>query len=108
MVGAPAPVSGDGTYKGGREGGGSQSGEWRRVGGGVTRRPVSELTQVGTDTWHASCSGDPLNDAAVDNGDNESITSIKASPAVSTQASKTGRRCGRYGHDLGYGDGYWW
>ena len=47
------------------------------------------LTQVGTYTWHASYSGDLLNDPAVDNGVNESVTSLKASPAVSTQASKT-------------------
>ena len=67
-VGSPVPVSGDGTYN----------------------APSSvQLTQVGTYTWSASYSGDSLNNGAVDNGDNESVTSIKASPSVSTQASKT-------------------
>jgi uncharacterized repeat protein (TIGR01451 family) len=48
------------------------------------------LTEVGTYTWSASYSGDSLNNGAFDNGDNESITTGKASPAISTQASETG------------------
>ena len=48
------------------------------------------LTQVGTYTWHATYSGDSLNNGAVDNGDNESVTSIKASPSIVTDASTTG------------------
>ena len=39
--------------------------------------------------WHASYSADSLNNGAVDNGDNESVTSAGVA-AVSTQASKTG------------------
>jgi uncharacterized repeat protein (TIGR01451 family) len=68
-VGSPVTVSGDGVYD----------------------APSSvPLTLVGTYTWSASYSGDSLNNGAVDNGDNESVTSIKASPSVSTQASVTG------------------
>ena len=52
--------------------------------------PECALTLVGTYTWSASYSGDSLNDGAVDNGDNESVTSIKASPSIKTKASKTG------------------
>src|SRR5579884_2164769 len=68
-VGSPVAVSGDGSYD----------------------APSSvKLTQVGTYTWSASYSGDSLNGAAADNGDHESVTSIKASPSISTQASVTG------------------
>ena len=69
QVGAPVTVSGDGTYQ-------SPS--------------CPTLTQVGTYTWSASYSGDTLNNGTVDNGDNESVTSIKASPSIKTQASVTG------------------
>ena len=61
------PVSGDGTYT----------------------APSVTATQVGTYTWHASYSGDSLNNGAVDNGVNESLTTVKASPAVTTSASET-------------------
>src|SRR5262249_53888608 len=46
-------------------------------------------TQLGTYTWHASYSGDSFNNGAVDDGQNESLTIVKASPTVSTQASVT-------------------
>jgi sporulation-control protein spo0M len=45
--------------------------------------------QVGTYTWHASYAGDGLNNGAVDNGQNESLTTVKASPSISTSASET-------------------
>jgi len=48
------------------------------------------LTQVGTYTWHAVYSGDSLNNGAQDNGANESVTSIPASPTLVTNASTTG------------------
>jgi uncharacterized repeat protein (TIGR01451 family) len=48
------------------------------------------LTQVGTYTWHASYSGDGNNEGAIDNGDNESVTSIPASPTLVTNASTSG------------------
>ena len=68
-VGSAVAVSGDGTYN----------------------APSSvALTLVGTYTWHAHYSGDTLNNTADDNGNNESVTSIKASPSVSTHASVTG------------------
>ena len=41
-------------------------------------------TEVGTYTWHASYSGDTLNNGAVDNGANELLTTVKASPTIST------------------------
>ena len=60
-------------------------------GAGDYNAPSSvKLTLVGTYTWSASYSGDSLNDGAVDNGDNESVTSIPASPSISTKASVTG------------------
>ena len=46
-------------------------------------------TQVGTYTWHANYSGDGLNNGAADNGINESVTTIKASPSIATSASET-------------------
>jgi uncharacterized repeat protein (TIGR01451 family) len=68
-VGSPVTVNGDGSYD----------------------APSSvDLALVGTYTWTASYSGDSLNDGAVDNGDNESVTSIKASPSIKTKASVTG------------------
>ena len=67
-VGSPVPVSGDGTYN----------------------APATvPATEVGTYTWHASYSGDSLNNGAIAAGTNESVTTVKASPAVSTSASKT-------------------
>jgi len=47
-------------------------------------------TQVGTYTWHASYSGDSLNNGAVDDGTNELLTTVKASPTIATQVSETG------------------
>ncbi|HEY5693116.1 MAG TPA: DUF11 domain-containing protein [Gaiellaceae bacterium] len=68
-VGSPVTVNGDGTYD----------------------APSSvDLTLVGTYTWSASYSGDSLNSKAIDDGTNESVTSIKASPTISTKASVTG------------------
>src|SRR5439155_1436039 len=46
-------------------------------------------TQVGTYTWSASYSGDTLNNGAIDNGANESLTTIKASPTIATVAGHT-------------------
>jgi hypothetical protein len=46
-------------------------------------------TQVGTYTWSATYNGDDNNNTAIDNGANESLTTIKASPSISTQASET-------------------
>src|SRR5262249_7739538 len=44
-------------------------------------------TQVGTYVWHATYSGDANNAGASDNGTNESLTTIKASPTITTMAS---------------------
>ncbi|HKD94192.1 MAG TPA: DUF11 domain-containing protein [Gaiellaceae bacterium] len=64
QVGSPVAVTGDGTYQ----------------------SPSCPLmTQVGTYTWSASYSGDSLNNGTVDNGQNESVTSVKASPQITTQ-----------------------
>ena len=49
-----------------------------------------DLTLVGTYTWSASYSGDSLNNGAVDNGDNESVASIKAGPSISDAGIETG------------------
>ncbi len=64
QVGSPVPVSGDGSYD-------SPS--------------CPTMTQVGTYTWSASYSGDSLNNGAVDNGDNESVTSIQTTPGITTE-----------------------
>src|SRR5207248_3331537 len=59
-------------------------------GDGTYSAPNTVLaTQVGTYTWHATYNGDGLNNAAADGGTNESLTTVKASPAISTQASET-------------------
>ena len=47
-------------------------------------------TEVGTYTWHANYGGDTLNNAASDNGSNESVTTVKASPTISTTVSAAG------------------
>ena len=53
--------------------------------------PTSVLaTQVGTYVWHANYSGDGLNNSAIDNGVNESLTTVKSSPTIATLASQTG------------------
>src|SRR5262249_41918932 len=59
-------------------------------GDGTYSAPMVLATQVGTYTWQASYSGDGLNNGAVDNGANESVPTIKASPAISTVASVGG------------------
>src|SRR5262249_17749043 len=59
-------------------------------GDGTYSSPTVLATQVGTYIWQASYSGDGLNNGAVDNGTNESVTTIKASPAISTIASVGG------------------
>ncbi len=55
-------VNGDGTYSG----------------------PSVAATEIGTYTWHAAYSGDIANNSASDNGANESVTTVKAAPAIST------------------------
>ncbi len=52
---------------------------------------VNVATQVGTYTWAASFAGDNLNDPAIDQGGAaEQVTTIKASPSISTVASAGG------------------
>ncbi|HEX4144968.1 MAG TPA: SdrD B-like domain-containing protein, partial [Pirellulales bacterium] len=64
-------------------------------GNGSYSAPTVTATQVGTYVWHASYSGDGLNNAAIDNGVNESLTTVKASPTIATSASETnGGKCG--------------
>ncbi|MDB5357471.1 MAG: hypothetical protein JWN24_3924 [Phycisphaerales bacterium] len=58
-------------------------------GDGTYNAPQILATEVGTYTWHASYAGDTLNNGAVDNGANESLTTIKATPSISTIASET-------------------
>jgi hypothetical protein len=61
------------------------------AGAGTYNAPTVAATQVGTYTWHATYGGDGLNNGTADNGINESVTAIKASPTVVTTASfKTG------------------
>ena len=56
---------------------------------GTYNAPTVLATQVGTYTWHASYSGDGLNNGAIDDGTNESVTTVKASPSIATSASVT-------------------
>jgi hypothetical protein len=58
-------------------------------GAGAYNSPSVLATQVGTYTWHAAYSGDGLNNGAVDNGVNESVITVKASPLIGTIASET-------------------
>src|SRR5262249_60039869 len=59
-------------------------------GDGTYTTPTGVLaTQVGTYTWSASYSGDGLNNGAIDNGADESVTTVKASPAIATTAIGT-------------------
>src|SRR5205809_208406 len=52
--------------------------------------PISVLaTEVGTYTWHAHYSGDTNNSPADDNGANEGVVTVQASPAINTQATVT-------------------
>jgi uncharacterized repeat protein (TIGR01451 family) len=69
QVGSPVTVNGNGTY---------------------SSPTCPLLAQVGTYTWHASYSGDGNNNGAIDNGNNESVTSIPASPTLVTDASTSG------------------
>jgi hypothetical protein len=60
------------------------------TGDGTYTTPTAvRATQVGTYTWSAGYNGDGLNNGAIDDGANESVTTIKASPAISTQAAAT-------------------
>ncbi len=55
-------------------------------------------TQVGTYTWSASYAGNGLNNGAVDNGQNESVCIVSASPTIVTTPNPTvftvGTSCG--------------
>ena len=48
------------------------------TGAGTYSAPTVLATQVGTYSWHASYTGDGLNNGAIDDGTNESVTTIKA------------------------------
>src|SRR5207237_2418267 len=50
--------------------------------------PTVLATQVGTYTWHASSEGDGLNNGAIDDGSNESVTTVNARPTVSNIATQ--------------------
>ena len=64
-------------------------------GNGTYTSPAVTATQVGTYTFHATYSGDSLNSSAVDNGQNEKVSTGKDSPTIGTQASETnGGMCG--------------
>ncbi len=52
--------------------------------GDYTTPTAITATEVGTYTWHAVYSGDTLNNGAADNGTNESVTTVVASPAINT------------------------
>ena len=73
-------------------------------GDGTFSAPTPVLaTQVGTYTWHASYGGDGLNNKAIDQGGSaEQVTTVQASPAISTTqmpASATvGASSRRQGH----------
>ena len=57
-------------------------------GDGTYSSPTSVLaTEVGIYTWHATYSGDDNNNGASDNGANEGVTTVMASPAINTQAT---------------------
>ena len=58
-------------------------------GTGTYNAPTVTATEVGTYIWHASYSGDGLNNGAIDNGNNEPLTTIAASPSIITSASET-------------------
>ncbi len=51
--------------------------------------PNVTATQVGTYTWHAAYSGDSNNNSAMDNGTNESLTTVMATPGIATIATPT-------------------
>jgi hypothetical protein len=56
-------------------------------GAGTYNSPTVTATQVGTYTWHAIYSGNGLNNGAVDNGVNESLTTKQAQPSLVTTAT---------------------
>src|SRR5205085_1477031 len=59
-------------------------------GDGTYSAPTVTATQVGTYTWHASYSGDSLNNTAIDQGGSaEQLTTVKACPALTTTASES-------------------
>jgi hypothetical protein len=59
-------------------------------GSGTYPSPTVVATEVGTYTWHASYSGDASNNPSSDQGGTaEQLTTIKASPSVTTTASQT-------------------
>ena len=58
-------------------------------GNGTYTSPSVTATQVGTYVFHATYSGDSLNNSAVDNGANESLSTGKDSPTIATKASET-------------------
>src|SRR5262249_43814011 len=60
------------------------------TGNGIYSSATGLATEVGTYTWHASYSGDGNNKSAIDNGVNESATTTKATPSISTVASGAG------------------
>jgi hypothetical protein len=55
------------------------------TGAGTYNAPGVTATEVGTYTWHASYSGDANNNGASENGINETVTVIPASPTITTQ-----------------------
>ena len=55
--------------------------------GSYTTSNTNLAAQVGTYTWSASYSGDGLNNGAVNDGKNESVTIVAASPTLVTTAS---------------------
>ena len=57
-------------------------------GNGTYTAPTVTATQVGTYVWHASYSGDGLNNSAIDNGVNESLTTVKTSPTITTRPAR--------------------
>jgi hypothetical protein len=75
-VGDPVQVNGDGTY---------------------SPTTTVQATEVGTYTWFASYSGDNLNNPAVDDGTNESVTTVKTTPQISTTPTPTSVTLGTTG-----------
>jgi ELWxxDGT repeat protein len=63
-------------------------------GDGIYNAPSVTATEAGSYTWHASYSGDGNNNEATDDASNESLTTIKASPSISTNAGQQGNVVG--------------
>ncbi len=57
---------------------------------GTFTSPTFTTTLVGTYLWHATYTGDALNNGAIDTGANESLTTTKAAPCLTTTASFSG------------------